>query len=117
LLGQHFKTFSHFRRKTAMTGFDPLPSQIGRKASRKQRARQADRPNIWFGLGLFGAVGWSVALPTVLGALLGLWLDRNWPGPHSWTLTLLAAGLALGCANAWRWLHRQRPKDREQRND
>ncbi|HRY16698.1 MAG: AtpZ/AtpI family protein [Candidatus Competibacteraceae bacterium] len=100
-----------------MTEPDPLLNQVGRKATRKQRARETDRPSVWFGLGLFGAVGWSVALPTVLGALLGLWLDRNWPGPHSWTLTLLAAGLVLGCANAWRWLHKQYPPNQEQRND
>ncbi|HRF45162.1 MAG TPA: AtpZ/AtpI family protein [Candidatus Competibacteraceae bacterium] len=96
---------------------DPLPEQIKYKATRKLRARQADRSSVWFGLGLFGAVGWSVALPTVLGALLGLWLDRNWPGRHSWTLTLLAAGLVLGCASAWQWLQKQRPPDRDQRDD
>lgn len=96
---------------------DPLPEQVKRKATRKLRARQADRSSIWFGLGLFGAVGWSVALPTVLGALLGLWLDRHWPSRHSWTLTLLAAGLVLGCASAWRWLQKQHPLDRDQRDD
>ncbi|MEZ5580989.1 MAG: hypothetical protein R3F40_17230 [Candidatus Competibacteraceae bacterium] len=39
---------------------------------------ETDRPSVWFGLGLFGIVGWTRALPAVLGAL-GLWLDRNWP--------------------------------------
>jgi ATP synthase protein I len=65
---------------------------VGRKAARKLRARETDRPSVWFGLGLFGIVGWTVTLPAVLGALLGLWLDRNWPGRHSWTLTLLVCG-------------------------
>ncbi len=88
-----------------------LPEAVGRKAERKLRARAAGQPSVWFGLGLFGIVGWTVALPTVLGALLGLWLDRNWPGRHSWTLTLLVAGLMLGCATAWQWLKRQNPRD------
>lgn len=96
---------------------DRLPEQVGGKATRKLRARRADRPSIWFGLGLFGVVGWSVALPTVLGALLGLWLDRRWPSGHSWTLTLLATGLTLGCASAWRWLQKQNPRNRDQRDD
>ena len=96
---------------------DPLPEQVGRKAVRKLRARRADRPSIWFGLGLLGIVGWSVALPTVLGALLGLWLDRHWPSPHSWTLTLLVAGLALGCASAWQWLRRQNPPNHRDNHD
>ena len=57
-----------------------------------------------------GLIGWSVALPTLLGAALGLWLDKHYPGGHSWTLALLAAGLVLGCFNAWRWVAKE---DRE----
>lgn len=90
---------------------DPLPEQVGRKAARKLRARAADPPGVWFGLGLFGIIGWTVALPPVLGALLGLWIDRHWPSQHSWTLMLLLAGLSLGCATAWRWLRKQHPQD------
>jgi len=54
-----------------------------------------------------GTVGWSVALPTVLGAGLGIWLDDHHRGAHSWTLALLVAGLVLGCANAGHWVWRQ----------
>ena len=96
---------------------DALPEQIGRKAARKLRARQAERPSVWFGLGIVGIIGWSVALPTVGGALLGLWLDQQWPGRHSWTLTLLAAGLVLGCASAWQWLHCQQPSNHRESPD
>jgi ATP synthase protein I len=56
-------------------------------------------------------VGWTVALPTVMGALLGLWLDRHRPSRHSWTLILLVAGLMLGCATAWQWLKKRNPHD------
>ena len=78
-----------------------LPTQVARKADRKLRARAAGQPGPWFGLGVFGIIGWSVALPAVLGALLGLWLDRAHPGRFSWTLSLLLAGLVLGCIAAW----------------
>ncbi len=61
----------------------------------------------WFGLGMLGVIGWSVTVPTLLGAMLGLWLDRHHPGAHSWTLALLVAGLIFGCANAWRWVSDQ----------
>ncbi|MCP5158967.1 MAG: AtpZ/AtpI family protein [Gammaproteobacteria bacterium] len=102
--------------RAASREIDPLAEQVGYQATRKLRARQSDRPSVWFGLGLFGIVGWSVALPTVLGALLGVWLDRNWPSRHSWTLALLAAGLVLGCASAWQWLRKQHPEDRKRRD-
>lgn len=81
-----------------------LDNEIGRKAARRMRAKQEGRRAVWFGLGMFGLVGWSVAIPTVLGATVGVWLDRQFPGRPSWTLTLLIVGLILGCLNAWRWV-------------
>ncbi len=51
-----------------------------------------------------GLIGWSVAVPTIVGAMVGVWLDRHHPGAQSWTLMLLAAGLVIGCANAWHWV-------------
>jgi ATP synthase protein I len=81
--------------------------QVAAKAARKLRARAAGPHTLWFGLGMSGLIGWSVAVPTVLGAVLGLWLDRRHPGPHSWTFALLTAGLVLGCVNAWHWVSRE----------
>jgi len=81
-----------------------LDEKIGRKAERRIRARQDRRRGVWFGLGMFGLVGWSVAIPTVLGATIGMWLDRQFPNTTSWTLTLLVMGLILGCLTAWRWV-------------
>jgi ATP synthase protein I len=84
-----------------------LGEVVGRKAARKLRARRDSTSSIWSGLGMMGLVGWSVAVPTLLGAALGLWLDRHHPGAHSWTLALLVSGLALGCINAWRWIAKE----------
>jgi ATP synthase protein I len=81
--------------------------QIDIKVARKLKAQRAGAQSPWFGLGMFGVIGWSVTVPTVLGAMLGLWLDRRHPSAHSWTLALLVAGLVLGCANAWHWVSDQ----------
>jgi ATP synthase protein I len=80
---------------------------VAAKAARKLRAQRAGQQTAWFGLGMSGLIGWSVAVPTIAGALLGVWLDRNHPGAHSWTLMFLVAGLVLGCANAWHWVAQQ----------
>jgi len=81
--------------------------QVAAKAARKLRSQAAGPQTVWFGLGMSGIIGWSIAVPTALGALLGAWWDHRHPGPHSWTLALLTAGLVLGCANAWHWVSRE----------
>jgi ATP synthase protein I len=81
--------------------------QVGAKATRKLNARRHPASGIWFGLGMMGLIGWSVVVPTLLGAALGLWLDKHHPGTHAWTLPLLVAGLVVGCLNAWHWVNQQ----------
>jgi ATP synthase protein I len=66
---------------------------------------------------MMGLIGWSVAIPTLLGAALGLWLDQRYPDGRSWTLALLVAGLALGCFNAWHWVDKEDRAMREQEED
>ncbi|MBD3236340.1 MAG: hypothetical protein GF330_06540 [Candidatus Eisenbacteria bacterium] len=82
---------------------------VRRKQARKLRARRQRSRSLWFGLGMFGLVGWAVAVPTLIGVAAGIWLDaRDVGGPLSWTLTLLIVGVALGCINAWYWVRRER---------
>jgi ATP synthase protein I len=89
-----------------MNNDSEFAKQIGDKALRKEEA-QAHRPGVWFGLGMVGLIGWSVVLPTLLGAALGRWLDERYSGTHSWTLALLVAGLVIGCFNAWNWIDKE----------
>ena len=94
--------------------------QVSAKVTRKVRARRQRARSVWFGLGTFGMVGWSVAVPTLLGIALGLWLDSRYPGRISWTLTFLFGGLAVGCFNAWYWVSREREmieREREEQTD
>lgn len=91
-----------------MTGADTDETeQISRKARRMAEARKRRTQSAWYGLGMFGLVGWSVAVPLVAGIALGVWIDAGWPGDTSWTLILLLAGATLGCFNAWYWISRE----------
>lgn len=74
------------------------------QAGRRLRAAKGEGRGVLYWVGMFGLVGWSVALPTVLGIALGIYLDDRWPSQVSWTLTLLLGGLLAGCLTAWRWL-------------
>jgi ATP synthase protein I len=77
--------------------------QIRRRLTRHRKAQQ-DKQALFFGLGVFGVVGWSVAIPTLMGIALGIWIDRRWPTQYSWTLMMLFVGVVLGCLNAWFWI-------------
>lgn len=85
----------------------PLANKVGTEASRKLKARRDPTPAVWFGLGMMGLIGWSVVVPTLAGAGIGIWLDKHYAAGHSWTLALLMAGLTLGCVNAWFWVDKE----------
>ena len=90
--------------------------QVGAKAVRKLKARKSTQ-GVWFGLGMMGLIGWSVAVPTLLGAALGIWLDKHHPGKHAWTLALLVGGLMIGCLNAWHWVAKEEKAMRDEQGD
>ena len=94
-----------------------LSQEVGEKAARKLKARRSAGQGVWFGLGMMGLIGWSVVIPTLLGAALGIWLDQHYPGRHAWTLALLVAGLAIGCFNAWHWVTKEDKEMRDERED
>jgi ATP synthase protein I len=87
--------------------------KVGARADRKLKANRHSSKEVWLGLGMMGLVGWSVVVPTLLGAALGAWLDDYHPEKFSWTLALLVSGLCLGCLNAWHWVSKQDEAIRE----
>lgn len=94
--------------------------QVEEKEKRKLATREEKKRSEWRGFGLFGIVGWSVAVPTLLGAALGRWLDKNYPGQYSWTLTFLIIGLLLGCVIAAYWIreeHKEMHNDKTEKNE
>lgn len=90
---------------------DELVDAVRRQEARKARSRREGRHGLAFGLGLFGLVGWSVAIPTLIGIAFGVWLDGRLSGPYSWTLMLLVVGVAIGCLNAWYWVRKETNRD------
>jgi ATP synthase protein I len=106
--------------KNIKKSLNPKPAlgiDIGAKAERKLRAQRHNSQTVWLGLGMMGLIGWSVVVPTLLGAALGIWLDKHHTGSYSWTLMLLIAGLALGCVNAWHWVNKEHKEiQKEQEN-
>jgi ATP synthase protein I len=91
--------------------------EVGAQATRKLKALRSGTKSIWFGLGMSGLVGWSVTIPTLLGAGLGIWVDNHYRSRFSWTLMLLLAGLIIGCLNASYWVASEYKDMQEDPND
>ena len=72
--------------------------------TRKLNALEETNQGVWYGLGMFGMIGWSITVPALLGTALGGWLDNHYSQSFSWTITLLFLGLFLGCLTAWMWV-------------
>lgn len=89
-----------------------LSQQVEAMERRKLRARKEKLHNLWFGMGMFGVIGWSIAIPTLIGITVGIWLDAKYPGRISWTLTFLFLGTLTGCLNAWYWIKQQSGRER-----
>lgn len=98
-------------RKNETGGDGSWKRQVGRKETRKQEARMQKDRSVWFGLGMFGLVGWSVAIPTLIGIAVGIWIDSSGSRPYSWTLMLLFIGVVVGSLNAWYWIKRESRDD------
>lgn len=82
---------------------DQFLEKIQRDSAKKIKA-QKEGNEIMFGLGLFGIVGWSIAIPTIIGIALGTYLDKRFTQGFSWTITLLFGGVMFGAFNAWHWI-------------
>lgn len=88
--------------------------KVGEKEERKIRSLRENKRSVWFGLGMMGMIGWSIAVPALLGVLAGLWLDKHYPQTFSWTLMLLVVGVFIGSIIAWYWVEKE---DREIHNN
>jgi ATP synthase protein I len=83
---------------------DQFAQEIAKQAERRKEGR---RRSVWQGLAQVGTVGWMIALPGVGGAFLGRWIDEHYRTGIFWTLSLLIAGLVIGCVAAWRSMNRE----------
>lgn len=86
---------------------DKFVSQIEKQTNRKMKNQNEVKKSAWLGFALFGIIGWSIVVPTLLGVVLGKWLDKKYPQTFSWTLTFLLTGLLIGCLVAWNWLKKE----------
>jgi ATP synthase protein I len=82
--------------------------RIAENEIRKLNALGQEKENPLLGISMFGMIGWTVAVPALLGTALGIWMDKTYPQSFSWTLTGLVSGLVAGCLVAWSWVAKEK---------
>ncbi len=77
---------------------------------RKQRSekwqREGERP-VWRNLSMIGALGWLIVTPTLLGVLLGRWLDRVFETGILFSGALILLGVVIGSYLAWQRINKE----------
>ena len=91
---------------------ETLRRVVSAKSERRIRSRERPNESIWAFMGTFGLVGWTVAVPTLAGLALGVFLDNRTDSERSFAITFLILGVAVGGATAWYWIRRESSGDR-----
>jgi ATP synthase protein I len=54
---------------------------------------------------MMGRFGWAIVIPTLLGVLVGRWLDRIFATGVMFTAALVMVGAAVGFWMVWNAMH------------
>jgi ATP synthase protein I len=90
-------TGSHGERNS-----NSLAEPVRRRRARRERWRREGERPLGHNLAMIGVLGWLVVTPTLIGVFIGRWLDRAADSGIFWTVSLLFAGLCIGCWLAWK---------------
>jgi ATP synthase protein I len=85
----------------------PDEDSESRRDEAQRQKEIADRKAALSWLGTLGILGWSVAIPILIGIVLGRWLDSLLGTGPILMIVFLLAGIALGCGGAWRWIKKR----------
>jgi len=81
---------------------DSLVEPVRRKRRRREFWEHHGERSLGRNLAMIGSLGWLVVTPTLIGLFVGRWIDHRAESGIFWTVSLLFAGLYIGCWLAWR---------------
>lgn len=83
-------------------GRTEMRRSIDLRESRRQKwEREGERP-LWKNLSMIGALGWLIVAPTLLGVLIGRWLDDRYGSGVFFSGSFIFLGVCLGAYLAWK---------------
>jgi len=84
---------------------DRLADAARRAAERARRGAEQPEPSLGARLGQMGILGWTIVVPTLIGVLIGRWIDRALGTGIVFSAALIMVGAAIGLWSAWKWMH------------
>ena len=62
--------------------------------------------SIWQNMSMIGALGWLIVVPTLLGVLIGRWLDTTFDTGIFFSGACIFLGVSFGCYLAWQRMNK-----------
>lgn len=90
-----------------MTDERDLQAAARRSQTREVEGARSPEPSLARRFGQIGVLGWMIVAPTLLGVVLGHWLDRLLGTGIMLAAALILLGAALGLWFALKWMHEQ----------
>ncbi len=83
-------------------GRDHLREAIRRRQESRERWGREGERSLWQNLSMVGALGWLVVVPTLLGVIIGSWLDARFGTSVTFTGALIFVGAGFGLYLVWK---------------
>jgi ATP synthase protein I len=80
---------------------DEMERAVRLREQRRERWKREGERSLWQNLSMIGSLGWLIVVPTLLGVLLGRWLDRVFNTGITFSGALIFVGIAIGSYLAW----------------
>lgn len=80
---------------------DDMQRAVRLREERRERGKKEGERPLWKNLSMIGALGWLIVTPTLLGVLVGRWLDNYFDTGIFFSGSLIFLGIAIGSHLAW----------------
>lgn len=88
-------------------GPEKMRRAVELRERRSERWKQEGERSIWQNMSMIGALGWLIVVPTLLGVLIGRWLDHTFETGIMFSGALIFLGVVLGSYLAWQRIEKE----------
>jgi len=88
-------------------GNGEMEKAVQLRRQREEFWRRTGERSLWQNVSMIGALGWLIVTPTLLGVLIGRWLDLRFGTGIFWSGALIMLGAAFGGYLAWQRIEKE----------